>query len=92
MFLASVISSIFTLPFDNIRTRIMNAHSQVDRNRLNYNGYIDVIFKALAVESNPRGLYAGFYSWVLATYVYSWLTIGITETFTDSWKRKQGLL
>jgi hypothetical protein len=92
MFMASVISSVCTLPFDNIRTRLMNAHSQVDRNRLNYSGYFDVFAKVLLVEQNPRSLYSGFYSWVLATYVYAWLTIGITETFTDSWKRKQGLL
>lgn len=45
--LAALTSSIITLPFDNARTRIMNAHSDPSRNRLNYKGIIDVFSKSL---------------------------------------------
>ncbi len=42
MFLAAGVCSIITLPLDNARTRIMNAHSDPSSNRLNYTGIIDV--------------------------------------------------
>lgn len=92
LFLASVVSTVVTLPFDNVRTRIMNMHSQSDRNRFNYRNYLDVFSKQAIYEGNPRSLWVGFYAYLLGTYVYAWLTIGITECFTDSWKRKAGLL
>ena len=92
MFLASLVSTICTLPFDNVRTRLMNQQIIPERNRINYRSYIDVFAKQLIIEPNPRGLWAGFYTYLLGTYVYAWLTVGITEAFTDSWKRKAGLL
>lgn len=92
LFLASFVSSMITLPFDNVRTRLMNLHSQTERNRLNYRGYFDVFVQQLVHEPNSRSLYAGFYTYLMATYVYAWLTVGITECFTESWKRKDGLL
>jgi hypothetical protein len=92
LFLAACVSSMITLPFDNVRTRIMNLHSQADRNRLNYRGYFDVFVQQVCHEPNPRSLYAGFYTYLLGTYIYAWLTVGITDCFTDSWKRKEGLL
>ena len=70
----------------------MNLHQEVDRNKINYRGYWDTFIQAIIHERTPRGLYAGFYTWLLSTYFYAWLTIGITESFTDSWKRKEGLL
>lgn len=47
MFLAAVVSSAITLPFDNIRTRLMNVQVQPERNRINYNGYFDVLKKII---------------------------------------------
>lgn len=46
LFLASVVSSCFTLPFDNVRTRLMNLHSEADRNKVNYRGYLDTFRQA----------------------------------------------
>ncbi len=92
LFLASIVSTVVTLPFDSARTKIMNQHSQQDRNRLNYRGYIDVFVKQFLHETNPRSMWSGFYTYLAWTYMYAWLTVGITETFTSSWKRKQGLL
>lgn len=92
LLLASIVSTVVTLPFDSARTKIMNQHSQQDRNRLNYRGYFDVFVKQLVHETNPRSLWSGFYTYLIWTYMYAWLTVGITESFTSSWKRKQGLL
>lgn len=78
LLLAAFVSSCITLPFDNVRTRLMNLHTEADRNKVNYRGYIDTFQQAILLERTPRGLYAGFYTWMLATYVYAWLTIGIT--------------
>ena len=70
----------------------MNMQSQADRNRFNYRGYLDVFMQQMIYEQNLRSLWVGFYAYLFGTYVYAWLTIGITECFTDSWKRKAGLL
>jgi hypothetical protein len=64
----------------------------MERNRLNYRGYFDVFVQQVCHEPNPRSLYAGFYTYLFATYVYAWLTVGITDSFTSSWKRKEGLM
>jgi hypothetical protein len=92
LFLASCVSTAITLPFDSVRTRVMNQQIQPERNRLNYKSYIDVFIKQYVHESNPRSLWAGFYTHLLWTYMYAYLTVGITETFTTSWKRKDGLI
>jgi len=92
LFLAALVSTICTLPFDNVRTRVMNQQLQPDRNRLTYRGYFDVFVQQACHEPNPRSLWAGFYTYLLGAYVYAWLTVGITDAFTDSWKRKSGLL
>lgn len=47
IFLAAGVSSIITLPFDNVRTRLMYAHCDPSRNRLNYKGIFDVFAKSL---------------------------------------------
>jgi hypothetical protein len=91
LFLASIVSSVVTLPFDTVRTRIMNQQVQQDRNRLNYRGYLDAFVK-IFVHEQPRSLWSGFYTYLIWTYIYATLTVGITDTFTSSWKRKQGLL
>lgn len=90
--MASIVSSLITLPFDTVRTRVMNQQLQPERNRLNYRGYLDVFVKQVVHEPNPRSLWAGFYTHLAWTYLYAWLTVGITETFTSSWKRKDGLI
>ena len=92
LLLASIVSTVVTLPFDNLRTRIMNSHKEPERNRLNYTGIIDAFVKGAKVEQNFRSHWAGFYTYLAATYIYAYLTVGITREFTESWKRKEGLL
>jgi hypothetical protein len=48
--------------------------------------------KARATEQHPFSVYAGFYTVVPQIFIYASLTVGITNTFTESWKKKEGLL
>ncbi len=83
LFMAALTSSIITLPFDNVRTRIMNAHSDPSRNRLNYRGIIDVFVKSLTYEKSHFAMWAGFFSYFASTLIYASLTVGITTGITN---------
>lgn len=88
---AAAVSAAVTLPFDNVRTRFMQSHPQAERNRMNYAGTFDAMIKAFTVEGSKFSLWAGYTHHYLSTLIYAGLTIGITELFVDSWKRKAGL-
>jgi hypothetical protein len=92
LLLATGITSIVTLPIDNIRTRWIQLHSQPERNRINFTSIGEAINKALLVETHPLSLWAGFYTYFPQLFLYATLTVGITNSFTESWKRKEGLL
>lgn len=89
--LAAFVSSVVTLPFDNIRTRLMNAHSDASRNRFNYDGMFDVVRKSILYEKSHFAMWAGFYSYFVSTLIYAYLTVGITSGITNSLKRSKGL-
>ena len=91
IFLAALTSSAITLPFDNARTRIMNAHSDPSRNRINYKGMLDVFKKSLMFEKSNFALWAGFFSYFGSTLTYAYLTVGITSGLTNTLKRSHGL-
>lgn len=91
IFLAAAVSSVFTLPFDNARTRIMNAHSDPSRNRMNYKGILDIFAKSFKYEKSNFAIWAGFVSHFSSTLVYAYLTVGITSGITNSLKRANGL-
>ena len=81
-----------TLPFDNLRTRWVQLYKETERNRMNFKDFGDLLVKVVAVEKHPMSLWAGFYTFYPGFFLYAWMTVGITNSFTDSWKRKQGLL
>lgn len=89
--LASFVSALVTLPLDNARTRIMNAHPEAERNRMNYSGIKEVFMKAFIHEKGRYGLWSGFYTYFASTVMYASLTVGITSSITDSLKRANGL-
>lgn len=91
IFLASLVSTAFTLPFDNARTRIMNAHSNPERNRLNYQGVFDVFRQSYAYEKSRFALWAGFYTYFTSTLLYAYLTVGMTSGANGYLKRAKGL-
>lgn len=88
LLIASGISAAVTLPFDNIRTRWIQLHKEADRNRINFGSISEGIKKALLVETHPLSLWAGYYTFFPQVFLYAWLTVGITNAFTESWKRK----
>lgn len=91
IFLASLTSAVITLPFDNARTRIMNAHLEPERNRFNYKGLMHLFSTACLLEKSKFGLWAGFYTYFASTFLYAYLTVGITSGITASIKRSKGL-
>lgn len=74
-----------------MRTRLMNAHSNPERNRLNYNGMYDVLVQSTLLEKTKYSMWAGFYTYFAGCLVYAALTVGITGGITDSIKRANGL-
>lgn len=92
MLLATGIASAITLPVDNMRTRIVQLHKQTDRNRLNFSGILEGVSKSMRVEGHPFALWAGMATFYPQMFVYAYLTVGISNSFTESWKKKEGLL
>jgi len=92
LLLATGISAAVTLPFDNIRTRTIQLHKQTDRNRLNFSHVLEAVNLSMKTEGHPLSLWAGFGTFYPQLFAYAYLTVGITNTFTESWKRKEGLL
>ena len=90
--IATGVAAAVTLPFDNIRTRWIQLHGQAERNRVNFTSIAEGISKALKIEAHPLSLWAGYYTFYPQLFIYAALTVGITNTFTESWKRKEGLL
>lgn len=65
---ATLLGTIFTLPIDNIKTRLQNQHVNPEINRLTYRGSLSVVSKSIAVEG-LNGLFVGmipYYAKVLA--------------------------
>ncbi len=91
IFLAAATSAAITLPFDNARTRIMQAHSDPSRNRLNYSGILDVFKKSYMYEKSNFALWAGYYAHFGSTLIYAALTVGITSGISNSLKKANGL-
>ena len=90
--IASFIGAMATLPFDNLRTRYVQQFKEAERNRINFKNFGQLMKYTLAAERHPMSLWAGFYTYYVGMFMYAWMTVGITNTFADSWKRKQGLL
>ena len=90
-------ATFFTLPFDNIRTRIMKQFPDPSRNRywniisrLNYANYREAWQQALYYEGT-KGLWAGGYAFYGKMLIMTWLTTALTELYTSNQKRKAGL-
>jgi len=92
LILSSFIGAFVTLPIDNIRTRSISLFQQAERNRMNFSSIGEAVVLSFKTETHPFSLWAGFYTFFPQLLLYSWLTVGITDTFLTSWKRKQGLL
>jgi len=90
--LATFITASVTLPLDNIRTRLVQSFKELDRNRINFTSISEGISRSIHIESHPFALWAGFYTFYPQLFIYAYLTVEITNAFTESWKKKEGLL
>lgn len=78
--------SIFTLPVDNIKTKLMKQFNDGSKNRISYNGIFDVVTKSLEVEGY-LGLWAGFFPFYARTLLYCFFTVYAMDEITSNWKR-----
>lgn len=92
MLLATGITAAVTLPIDNLRTRFCQLHKQAERNRLNFATIAEAVGKSAQFEGHPFALWAGMLTYFPQLFVYAYLTVGISSAFTESWKKKEGLL
>ena len=87
---ASLWGTIFTLPYDNLRTRVMTQNADPAKNRLVYSSLSDAAKKVLQHEG-WTGFYVGFYAFYVRTFIYAWTTVFLTDKVTTEWKRNAGL-
>ena len=92
LLIASGIGALVTLPIDNIRNRAIQLFQESERNRTNFRSAMEAVKISMATEGHYMALWAGYQTYFPQFFLYAWMTVGITNTFTDSWKRKQGLL
>jgi len=92
LLIATGITAFVTLPIDNIRTKWIQLHKQPERNRLNFSNLADATILSNKTETHALALWAGYYTYFPQLFLYAYLTVGITNAFTESWKRKEGLL
>lgn len=87
---AALWGTIFTLPFDNLRTRMTTQNADPTKNRLVYSCMSDAA-KKLLYHEGWTGFYVGFYAFYVRTFFYAFLTVFLTDKVTSDWKRKAGL-
>jgi Mitochondrial carrier protein len=70
LIVASVWGTVLTLPFDNIRTRLMNQFPDKNLNRINYTGVLSVIQNSIKYEGT-NALFVGMIPHYAHILVYS---------------------
>lgn len=66
---ASVLGSLYTLPIDNVRTRMMNQHVDPSKNRINYANSWEAALKAVKYEG-LNSLMVGMYPYFFKVFLY----------------------
>lgn len=66
---ASILGTVYTLPIDNIRTRMMNQHIDPAKNRLNYAHSWEAGLKAVKYEG-LNSLFVGMYPYFFKVFIY----------------------
>lgn len=68
---ASIFGAAFSLPFDNLKTRMQNQFADPKLNRLTYKGVYDAAKQAYVVEK--MWFTPGFYTYYAKTVAYAFL-------------------
>ncbi|KRX10628.1 Mitochondrial carrier domain [Pseudocohnilembus persalinus] len=87
---ASIWGTLAVTPFDNLKTRMMIQFPQQELNRIGYKGYMDCIGKIFQNEG-IFSFWVGTQAMYYKVFLYSALTLGITNSFTRKWKQEAGL-
>jgi len=86
---ASIFGAAFSLPFDNLKTRMQNQFSDPKLNRLTYAGAFDAARQMYGVEK--LGAFPGFYTYYAKTVLYAFLTLYSTDMIFQWSKNRSGL-
>lgn len=70
LFSVSLVSCI-SLPFDNLRTKLMQMNVKQERNRLNATNMIDCIMLSLKIERNWAAMWAGFTTYFINMLLFT---------------------
>lgn len=87
---ASLIGTVCTLPFDNIRTKIAAQNADPTKNRVVYRSITEAAQRTFHLEG-WTGFYIGFNVFFARTYLYAFSTIFIMDKITSEIKRNAGL-
>jgi len=88
--LASVVATLATIPFDNVKTRLQYSFADPAQNRLNYNGFVDCARKIFMFEG-WQSFFVGSYAYYFRTLLYGLTTIYTMDLITTRWKKQAGL-
>lgn len=88
--IGALVGATLSLPFDNLKTRLQYAFSDAAKNRLNYAGTIDCA-RQVFIHEAWTGFYAGYYVYIVRTFLYGLTTIYAMDFVTNRWKRQAGL-
>lgn len=67
---ASLLGALYTLPIDNVKTRLQNQSVDPAKNRLNYTSALDVVAKSIKYEGS-NALFVGLIPYYLKVLVYA---------------------
>lgn len=87
---ASLVGAAVTLPFDNLKTRLQNQHTNKSLNRMNYNDMLH----AMNLAYRNEGMYwfaPGFTTYYAKVVLYACLTIFPMELIHEQCKINAGL-
>ena len=91
LFFACGVGTIASLPFDYVKTRLMQMHSDPLKNRITTYGMIDTLSSIFLIEGTTWAPWAGFFTAFTQNLITLALVVYITSGITKSIKRKKGL-
>lgn len=86
---ASIFGALFSLPFDNLKTRMQNQFADPKLNRLTYAGVFDAARQSFGVEK--LWAFPGFYTYYAKTVLYAAVTLYSTDMIFQMSRNRSGL-
>lgn len=88
---ACAVGTAASLPFDYVKTRLMQMHSDPLRNRITTFGIRDTLSAIFALEGTIWAPWTGFFTAFSQNFITMALIVAITSGITKSIKKKKDL-